>query len=73
MPKVDSRRRITLPAEICKAANIGVGDELKCFTQRDGVISLIKQKAGAAKGCLGDVSANNSFSEQEPLGRSIDE
>lgn len=69
MAIVDSRRRITLPAEICKAANICIGDEVKCFIDRDGVISLIKQSASAAKGLLQGSCNNPETNEEQPFNK----
>ncbi|MCQ1061209.1 AbrB/MazE/SpoVT family DNA-binding domain-containing protein [Photobacterium sp. ZSDE20] len=52
MAKVTSRRRITLPIDLCIAANINAGDDVETFVDRQGVISIVKQQAGAAKGIL---------------------
>ena len=37
MPKLDSRRRITLPEDLCKQAGLEPGDELACFLINDRI------------------------------------
>lgn len=35
MPKVSSKRQITLPIELCQAANIEPGDDIEAFFLTD--------------------------------------
>jgi bifunctional DNA-binding transcriptional regulator/antitoxin component of YhaV-PrlF toxin-antitoxin module len=43
MLKVTSNRRITLPADQCKAANIAPGDDVVCTVDKYGIISIAKK------------------------------
>jgi bifunctional DNA-binding transcriptional regulator/antitoxin component of YhaV-PrlF toxin-antitoxin module len=43
MPKVSSKRQITLPIEQCRQAGIEPGDEYQSFVV-DGRITIIKKK-----------------------------
>ncbi len=72
MPKVSSKRQITLPVEQCRLAGIGPGDEYDCFVDNDGHITIIKKLSGAAQGILKGARVNRSISEQASLQSSID-
>ena len=50
MAKVSMKRQITLPAELCSIANINAGDDVESFVDSQGVISIVKKQAGAARG-----------------------
>ena len=71
MPKVTSKRQITLPIEQCRIAQIHTGDEVDSFVDRQGIISIVKKTTGAAKGILKEVKTDNSFSDEESLQSSI--
>lgn len=63
MPKVSSKRQITLPVEQCRLAGIEPGDEYESFVDNDGHITIIKQVSGAALGILKGISADKQISE----------
>lgn len=67
MPRVSSKRQITIPIEQCNAANIQAGDEIATFVDREGIISIVKKQPNAAFGILSDVSVNKNVSELESL------
>ena len=71
MPKVSSKRQITLPVEQCQQAGIGPGDEIRIFVA-DGHITIVKKTSGAARGLLrhikGDASVTEEESRQSALG-----
>lgn len=51
MPKVSSKRQITLPVSQCEALGIEPGDEVESFISY-GQLNHCKKEAGAAKGIL---------------------
>ncbi len=67
MPKVSSKRQITLPVDQCRAAGIEAGDEYESYVDNDGHISIVKKVAGAARGVLKGIKADKSVSEEESL------
>ena len=71
MPKVSSKRQITLPVEQCQQAGIGPGDDVRIFVA-DGHITIVKKTLGAARGRLrhikGDASVTEEESRQSALG-----
>ena len=58
MPKVSSKRQITLPIEQCKLAGIETGDEYESYVDNQGLISIVKKVSGAAKGFLKGIPVN---------------
>lgn len=73
MSKVSSKRQVTLPVDLCAIAHINAGDEVEAFSDRDGVISIVKKQSGAAMGFLKGIRANNQVSEEESLQGAIDQ
>jgi bifunctional DNA-binding transcriptional regulator/antitoxin component of YhaV-PrlF toxin-antitoxin module len=71
MPKISTKRQITLPLELCNIADIHSGDDVDSYVERSGVISIVKKTKGAAKGLLSNVVANSNYSDQESLESSI--
>ncbi|TGG94892.1 AbrB/MazE/SpoVT family DNA-binding domain-containing protein [Natronospirillum operosum] len=72
MPKVSSKRQITLPVDQCRLAGIEPGDEYECFVDNDGHITIIKKVAGAAQGLLRGVDVDRDVSEDASRQSSID-
>ena len=72
MPKVTSKRQITLPVDQCVVAQIHTGDEVDSFVDRQGVISIVKKTKGAASGFLKDIKVNKSISDDESLQSALD-
>jgi bifunctional DNA-binding transcriptional regulator/antitoxin component of YhaV-PrlF toxin-antitoxin module len=70
MPKVSSKRQITLPVDQCRQAGIEPGDEYRSFVV-DGHITIIKKTPGAAKGILRDTEADASLSDEASLQRAL--
>ena len=66
MPKVSTKRQITIPIEQCHAAHIEPGDEVDTFIYR-GQITLVKKEKGAAKGILRDIKADKRMSDEQSL------
>jgi len=63
MPKVSSKRQITLPVEQCRLAGIEPGDDYESFVDNDGHITIIKKISGAARGVLSGITAARKVSE----------
>lgn len=66
MPKVSSKRQITLPAAQCESLGIQPGDEVDIFIA-NGQLTIVKKKKGAAKGMLKHVKGNSTVSDEESL------
>ncbi|MBI3562437.1 MAG: AbrB/MazE/SpoVT family DNA-binding domain-containing protein [Gammaproteobacteria bacterium] len=66
MPKVSSKRQITLPIELCEMANIKPGDEIEAFIYQ-GQITIVKKTKGAAKGLLSHIKADKRLSDEDSL------
>lgn len=66
MPRVSSKRQITLPINQCEALGIEPGDEVESFVA-DGQLTIIKKVRGAAKGLLREVQANPAVTDEESL------
>lgn len=62
MPKVSSKRQITLPVEQCRQVGIEPGDEYQSFVA-NGHITIVKKISGAAKGILKHVKGDTSVTE----------
>ena len=75
MPKVSSKRQITLPADQCRLAGIEPGDECLSFVA-DGRITIVRQQPGSAWGCLarleGDPTVSDEESRQDAMERKRD-
>jgi hypothetical protein len=66
MPKISSKRQITLPIEQCLELGLQPGDEYQSFIA-NGHITIIKKKPEAAQGILKHVVANASITDEESL------
>lgn len=66
MPKVSSKRQITLPASDCGELDIQPGDEVEIF-RYGNQFNIIKKERGAAAGILKGVKANKKVSEHDSL------
>jgi len=71
MPKVSSKRQITLPVEQCLQAGIEPGDEVQSFVA-DGHITLVKKTAGAARGILSHIRPDASMTDEDSLQSSLE-
>ncbi|MBN4079513.1 AbrB/MazE/SpoVT family DNA-binding domain-containing protein [Beggiatoa alba] len=72
MPKVSSKRQITIPIDQCQQANIEPGDEIETFIY-GGHITIVKKEKGAAKGILSQVKADKRVSDEKSLQSTLDE
>ncbi len=66
MPKLSSKRQITIPAGQCDELGIQPGDEIDSFIA-DGHITLIKKTTGAARGALKHVKTKLDISDDDSL------
>ena len=66
MPRVSTRRRITLPAEQCRELGIGPGHEYRSYVA-DGRITIVRKTAGAARGALRYVPGDPAVSDEDAL------
>jgi len=71
MPKVSSKRQITLPIDQCQQIGIEPGDEYQSFVA-DGHITIIKMIPGAARGILKQVKGDSSVSDEASLQSTLD-
>ena len=72
MPKVSSKRQITIPIGQCQEANIEPGDEIETFIF-DGQITIVKKESGAAKGALKHIKPDKRISDEQSLQSVLDE
>ena len=72
MPKVSSKRQITLPVDQCKQAGIEPGDEYQSFVA-DGHITIVKKIPGAARGILKNVKGDTSVTDEASLQSVLDQ
>ena len=71
MPKVSSKRQITLPVEQCQQVGIEPGDEVQSFVA-NGHITIVKKIPGAAKGILKHVKGDTSVTDEASLQNALD-
>ena len=65
MPKVSSKRQITLPVDQCRLAGIEPGDEYDSYVDNDGHITIIKKVSGAARGILKGIRVDRQVREDD--------
>lgn len=71
MPKVSSKRQITLPVSQCVALGIEPGDEVESFVAY-GQLTIVKKKQGAARGALKHIQGNpSSMTDEESMESSL--
>ena len=63
MPKVSTKRQVTLPASTCEELGIHAGDEVEILRYRDQ-LNIIKKEPGSAAGIL---KVNKAVSEKDSL------
>jgi AbrB family looped-hinge helix DNA binding protein len=66
MPKVSSKRQITLPVTGCEELDIKPGDEVEIF-RYGNQFNIVKREPGAAAAMLRGTRANKGVSERESL------
>ena len=71
MPKVSSKRQITLPVDQCQQVGIEPGDEYQSFVA-DGHITIVKKIPGAGKGILKHVKGNASVTDEASRKSALD-
>lgn len=71
MPKVSSKRQITLPASQCDQLGIKPGDYIETFVA-DGRLTIVRKVEGAAQGLLQHVKGDPSVTDQESLEDALD-
>ena len=64
MPKLSSKRQVTLPVEYCTELGIVPGDELE-FYVANGKLTAIKKKPLAAKGILRDLKGDKTLTDAQ--------
>lgn len=70
MPRVSSKRQITLPIDQCMQIGINPGDEYQSYVA-DGHITIVKKLPGAAKGIIGHIKGDRSITDEESLHSSL--
>lgn len=66
MPKVSTKRQITLPVTQCEALGIHPGDEVESFVA-NGQITIVKKVSGAAKGILSHIKGVKTLTDDQSL------
>ena len=66
MPKVSSKRQITLPISGCEALGINPGDEVEIL-RYGNQFNIIKKVSGSSKGMLKNVKINKKISDKASL------
>ena len=64
MPRVSTKRQITLPISGCDELGIHAGDEVEIF-RHGNQFNIIKKEIGAAAGILKGTKINNTVSEKQ--------
>ena len=72
MPKVSSKRQITLPVDQCRQVGIEPGDEYQSFVA-DGHITIVKKIPGAARGILKHIEGDTSVTDEASLQNTLDQ
>jgi len=72
VPKVSSKRQITLPVEQCQQAGISPGNEVQCFVA-DGHITIVKKTPSAARASLRHVKGDTSVTDEKSLQSALDQ
>lgn len=72
MPKVSSKRQITIPIDLCHEANIEPGDEIEAYIY-NGQITIVKKEKGSAKGILSHIKADKRLSDEQSLQSILEE
>lgn len=70
MPRVSTKRQITLPVTQCEALGIEPGDEVESFVA-DGRLTIVKKVKGAANGLLSHIKGDPNISDEESLESAI--
>jgi bifunctional DNA-binding transcriptional regulator/antitoxin component of YhaV-PrlF toxin-antitoxin module len=65
MPKVSSKRQITLPVDQCRLAGIEPGDEYESYIDNDGHITIVKKVPGIARGMLKGIKIDHRYGDEE--------
>lgn len=66
MPKVSSKRQVTLPIAGCEALDIHPGDEVEIL-RYGNQFNIIKKEVGAAAGMLKHIKPNKKVSDRDSL------
>jgi len=71
MPKVSTKRQITLPVLGCDELGINPGDEVEIL-RHGNQFNIIKKQIGAAAGLLKGIEINTSTSEEQSRQSSLE-
>jgi len=66
MPKVSSKRQITIPIEQCNEADIKAGDTVETFIYNNQ-ITIVKKTVGAARGLLKHIKYDKRMTDEQSL------
>lgn len=66
MPKVSTKRQITLPIEQCRKIGIQAGDEYESYVY-ENKITIIKKSIGVAKGLFKNIKIDKLMTDAESL------
>jgi len=70
MPKVSSKRQITLPVDLCEEADIAPGDIVETYVYR-GQITVVKKERGAAAGTLEHLRGDPALTDEQSRQRAL--
>lgn len=71
MPRVSSKRQITLPVEQCREVGIEPGDEYRSFVA-GGRITIVRKVRGSARGALRHIVPDPNVSDEDSLRDALD-
>ncbi|MEZ5550931.1 MAG: AbrB/MazE/SpoVT family DNA-binding domain-containing protein [Pseudomonadales bacterium] len=72
MPKVSSKRQITLPIDLCEEVDIAPGDMVEMYVYR-GQITVVKKETGAAKGVIRHLRGDSRITDEQSRQRALAE
>ena len=64
MPKVSTKRQVTLPVSGCDELGIHAGDEVEIL-RHGNQFNIIKKEVGAASGLLKGIKADKTVSDEQ--------
>ena len=70
MPKVSTKRQITIPIDLCQQAHIEPGDDIETFIH-EGQITIVKKQKNAARGILGHIKSRKKVTDEQSLNDSL--
>ena len=71
MPKVSTKRQVTIPKELCEKANIRPGDLVEIF-EYEGKVTVIKKQPGISSGVLKHLKGDSGMTDEDSLADALE-